>query len=227
MDAQIIHMESKEYVKAFLQALNSLYGTPIVVVRDRSKLIREAVTEVFPEAQQQICHYHFVNNLGKLIFKEKYAAFRKSIVKMQTLSQLKRMKEDMKATLADIDKEGEACGGELLRAARQITKIRRQHTNELFVDVKDSFGNVVEIMRDRNIEERSHRWSRKVARRNITAVAGSDAHSVECVGLASVEVEVKQKPEQEAILKRIKEGKERIKSCKRMPFGVYFRQFFL
>ena len=47
MDAQIIPTESKKYVKAFLQALNSLYGTPIVVVRDMSKQIREAVTEFF------------------------------------------------------------------------------------------------------------------------------------------------------------------------------------
>ena len=58
MDAQIIPTESKKYAKAFLQALNSLYGTPIVVVRDMSKHIREAVTEFFPEAQQQIGHYH-------------------------------------------------------------------------------------------------------------------------------------------------------------------------
>jgi len=95
MDAQIIPTESKKYVKTFLQAPNSLYGTPIVVVRDMSKQIREAVTEVFPEAPQQICHYHFVNNLGKLIFKEKYAAFRKSIVEMRILSQLKKMKEQI------------------------------------------------------------------------------------------------------------------------------------
>jgi len=301
MGAQIIPTESKKYVKAFLQALNSLYGTPIVVVRDMSKQIREAVTEVFPEAPQQICHYHFVNNLGKLIFKEKYAAFRKSIVEMRILSQLKKMKEhlcsmacltsenvlvvaerkwialaiehllisrerssnypfvlpyleimnrileiknmnrrilawntfhnldlceitefsknldaltsntivntqyasikkiwswfekvrttlkvgrhlsqngsdtaptkaqkmkeDMETTLADIDEEGEARGGELLQAARQITKNCRQHANELFVDVKDNSGNVVEIMRDNNIEERSHRWSRMHIRR--------------------------------------------------------------
>jgi len=301
MDAQIIPTESKKYVKAFLQALNSLYGTPIVVVRDMSKQIREAVTEVFPEAPQQICHYHFVNNLGKLIFKEKYAAFRKSIVEMRILSQLKKMKEhictmaclasenvivvaerkwialaiehllisrerssnypfvlpyleimnrileiknmnrrilewntshnldiceitefskkldaltsntivntqyanikkiwswfekvrttlkvgrhlsqngsetaptkaqkmkeDMETTLTEIDKEGEASGGELLQAARQITKNCRQHANELFVEVKDNSGNVVEIMRDNNIEERSHRWSRMHIRR--------------------------------------------------------------
>jgi transposase-like protein len=43
------------------------------IIPTESKQIREAVTEVFPEAPQQICHYHFVNNLGKRIFKEKYA----------------------------------------------------------------------------------------------------------------------------------------------------------
>jgi transposase-like protein len=95
MDAQIIPTENKKYVKVFLQTLKSHYDTPIVVVRDMSKQIRDAVTEVFSEVQQQICHYHFVNNLGKLIFKEKYAAFRKRIVKMQILSQLKKMKEDI------------------------------------------------------------------------------------------------------------------------------------
>jgi predicted metal-dependent phosphoesterase TrpH len=78
---------------------------------------------------------------------------------------------------------------------------------------------------------------RKAARKNITAVVGSDAHSAECIGLATVEVDVEveteaeQKPEQktqvEAILRKIKEGKVGIKSCKRTPFGVYFKQFFL
>ncbi|OYT62345.1 hypothetical protein B6U67_04540 [Methanosarcinales archaeon ex4484_138] len=76
-----------------------------------------------------------------------------------------KMKEDMVATLADIDKAGETGGGELLRAAKQITKNCRQHTDELFVEVKDRFGDVVEIMQDNNIEERGHRWSRMHIRR--------------------------------------------------------------
>ena len=71
----------------------------------------------------------------------------------------------METTLTEIDKEGEASGGELLQAARQITKNCRQHANELFAEVKDNSGNVVEIMRDNNIEERSHRWSRMHIRR--------------------------------------------------------------
>ncbi|MBK5191244.1 MAG: PHP domain-containing protein [Methanosarcinales archaeon] len=69
---------------------------------------------------------------------------------------------------------------------------------------------------------------RTAATNNIIAVAGSDAHSADCVGLATVEVEVEvdiaQKPEYEAILKKIKKGKVRIKSCKRTHFWIYLSQ---
>ncbi len=74
---------------------------------------------------------------------------------------------------------------------------------------------------------------RKAARKKICLVVGSDAHSAECVGLATVEVEVEieteveaeQKTKQvEAILRGLKEGRVRIKSCKRTPFWVYFKQ---
>jgi predicted metal-dependent phosphoesterase TrpH len=65
----------------------------------------------------------------------------------------------------------------------------------------------------------------KAARINITAVAGSDAHSAECVGLATVVVETE--PDQKAILSAIKEGKIQIKNCKRTPFWVYFKHLVL
>ena len=68
--------------------------------------------------------------------------------------------------------------------------------------------------------------SRTAARSGITIVAGSDAHSAECVGLATVEVEVEvtHKPEPEAILKSIKEGAVRINSHERTPFSLYISQ---
>ena len=65
----------------------------------------------------------------------------------------------------------------------------------------------------------------KAARNNITAVAGSDAHSAECIGLATVMVETE--PDQEAILGAIKEGKIQIKTCKRMPIWIYLKNFVL
>jgi hypothetical protein len=69
-----------------------------------SKQIRDAATEVFPGVGQQICHYHFVKNIGKVVFKERYAAFRKNVVGMRILSQLKRMKADIE-TMACPDSE--------------------------------------------------------------------------------------------------------------------------
>ncbi|UUX91143.1 transposase [Methanoplanus endosymbiosus] len=301
MDAQIIPTESKKYVKIFLNNLKSLLGDPIVIVRDMSKQIRDAAFEIFPDVKHQICQYHFVKNLGKTIFKTRYSTFRKDIVKMRILSQIKKMKGDLSAIkhhgsekdiffaeqkwiilaiehllicrerssnypfglpyfeimnrildvqimahkilewnmahkvnvceikefsekldditnnaginsqyskiqkiwewfekvritlrvgrhlsqngsdmittnaqnmrddfeiiLNAIDIDGVTKGGELLRGARQITNNCRKHMDELFVEVKDTFGNVVDIMRDNNIEERGHRWSRMHIRR--------------------------------------------------------------
>jgi predicted metal-dependent phosphoesterase TrpH len=70
--------------------------------------------------------------------------------------------------------------------------------------------------------------SRTAARGGITAVAGSDAHSAEYVGLATVAVEIEsgdeQKTEYEAILRAIKEGKVSLKDTNRTPFWVFFSQ---
>jgi predicted metal-dependent phosphoesterase TrpH len=65
----------------------------------------------------------------------------------------------------------------------------------------------------------------KTVRNNITAVAGSDAHSAECVGLATVVVETEL--DQESILDAIKKGKVQIKNCKRTPLWVYFKHLVL
>ncbi len=63
------------------------------------------------------------------------------------------------------------------------------------------------------------------ARNNITAVAGSDAHSADCVGLATVIVDAE--PDPKAILRAIQQGKVRLNSCKRTPFFGYFKNFVL
>ncbi|MBU4502322.1 MAG: transposase [Nanoarchaeota archaeon] len=300
MDAQIMPTESKKYIISFLKNLKALFGYPIVAVRDMSKQIRDAVIEVFPNTPQQICHYHFVKNIGKLIFKKRYAEFRMSIVNLKILSKLKRIRDEdirdiiteedilvsaekkwvtlaiehilvvreksssypftlpyleimnrtkniqsmtktilkwnnnhnlvvkevnglskqldkiigdkdidlehlliqkmwewfekirkvlrigrnlskngsnnkptnakqikqkINATLREIKKEGTKQGGELLKVATQITNNCKKHSKELFVEVKDKSGSIVEIMRDNNIEERSHRWSRMHIRR--------------------------------------------------------------
>ena len=143
---------------------------------------------------------------------------------------------------------------ETIRVAREKEKEKKKGTVVIiaphpFYPFRHSIGDLcvhseldidaIEIFNSRYFSGVANEIARKkVARRNITAVAGSDAHSAECVGLATVvveaevevETEAKQKPEQkmqvqvEAILRGIKEGKVRIKSSKRTPFWIYFKQ---
>ncbi|MEA3457939.1 MAG: hypothetical protein U9R21_04595, partial [Candidatus Thermoplasmatota archaeon] len=88
LDAQLMPSESKKYVKPFLEKLRDSFGVPVAVVRDMSKQIRDSVSDVFPGVLQLVCHYHFVKNLGKIIFKERYESLRMSIVRTNRLSQL-------------------------------------------------------------------------------------------------------------------------------------------
>ena len=93
LDAQIMPSESKKYLKPFLKKLHDSFGIPIVVVRDMSKQIRDAVSETYPTVLQLICHYHFVKNLGKILFKDQYETLRTFIVDTKILSQLAALKE--------------------------------------------------------------------------------------------------------------------------------------
>ena len=89
--------------------------------------------------------------------------------------------------------------------------------------------NAIEVFNSRYLfGVANKRAKRTAARHNITPVAGSDAHSAEFVGLATVEVAVDSdsahRSDEDAIVKRIKEGKVRITRCERTPFRVYCSQ---
>jgi hypothetical protein len=95
IDSQIMPSESKETIKPFLSNIKKYFGNPIVVIRDMSKNIKEAASEVFDGVLHLICHYHFVANMGKLIFKEEYELLRNNIVKTRILAQFGYLKEKL------------------------------------------------------------------------------------------------------------------------------------
>ena len=298
LDARVMPSESKKYVKPFLENLHDSFGVPVAVLRDMSKQIRDSVSDVFPGVLQLVCHYHFVKNLGKIIFKERYESLRNSMVRTKRLSQLVKLKEKMlhvkssnslimgewiwtslsieyllqpreqpsgypfilpyfeiinraieveemircivrwnadhnlaleaildlsnevdglikntdvriryfqikrifgwfeevrkilnvsrhlseneqgdkpvdikkveerlEQVLNRIKREGGELGGTYNYAAKSITEQFQNHWNELFAEVHDKKGDVMEVARDNGIEERSHRWSRMHMRR--------------------------------------------------------------
>jgi len=47
-----------------------LYGVPLAIMRDLSKNIAFARDEIFDKAPDFICQYHFLENVGKALFKK-------------------------------------------------------------------------------------------------------------------------------------------------------------
>jgi hypothetical protein len=93
IDSWIMPSESSEYIKPFLEAIRDKYGKPLAVVRDMSEQIKISVSEVFPGVSQQVCHYHFVRNLGDIIFKHLYQEFRREILKTNALARILALKK--------------------------------------------------------------------------------------------------------------------------------------
>jgi len=72
IDSWIMPSESRQYIKPFLQHIKDTYGSPLVIIRDMSKEISDAASEVFPKVPHQICHTHYVRNLGDILFNHRY-----------------------------------------------------------------------------------------------------------------------------------------------------------
>lgn len=93
IDSWIMPSEGREYILPFLEHIRETYGNPLVVIRDMWKEISTSVSTVFPSVKQQICHYHFIRNLGELIFKHQYEALRQSVLNTKILARLLALKK--------------------------------------------------------------------------------------------------------------------------------------
>lgn len=93
IDSWIMPSEGSEYIKPFLESIRDKYEKPLAVVRDMSEQIRISVSDVFPGILQQVCHYHFVRNLGDIIFKQLYQEFRREILKTNALARIMDLKK--------------------------------------------------------------------------------------------------------------------------------------
>lgn len=91
IDSWIMPSESRHYIKPFLQHIKDTYGTPLVIIRDMSKEISEAASEIFPKVPHQVCHTHYVRNLGDILFKHRYRTLRNKVVNAKILSKFKSL----------------------------------------------------------------------------------------------------------------------------------------
>jgi len=93
IDSWIMPSESRHYIKPFLQHIKDTYGTQLVVIGDMSKEISGAASEIYPGVTHQICHSHYVRNLGDILFKHRYKQLRNKIVNAKILSKFSSLKK--------------------------------------------------------------------------------------------------------------------------------------
>ena len=72
LDSVKLPSEKKEAIVPFLQELELAYGKPVALVHDMGPGILSAVKEVFPEAPDFICHFHFLRDIGKDLFQREH-----------------------------------------------------------------------------------------------------------------------------------------------------------
>jgi hypothetical protein len=84
-----IKSESHEEIIPALNEINRMYGEPLAIKRDMGKGMALAVSEVFPNTPDKICHYHFVRDIGKDILSERYDSIRNFLIDNKIKTSLK------------------------------------------------------------------------------------------------------------------------------------------
>lgn len=90
LDTVKISSEKKDKLVPFFRGIKKQYGKPKALVHDMGKGIVNAVEEVFPDAPDFICHFHFLRDIGKDLLTDEYTAFYKRLRKLKIRPTLRR-----------------------------------------------------------------------------------------------------------------------------------------
>lgn len=92
--------ERAELIVPFLKQIKNDYGDPIACVHDMGKGICKAVDEVFPDAYDYICHFHFLRDIGKDLLEPAYGQLRSCLRKYALTSRLSDLTRQTRNALA-------------------------------------------------------------------------------------------------------------------------------
>jgi len=82
--------EKSDDIIPFLRDIKDLFGQPLALVHDMSAAIIKAVSEVFPNTLDFICHFHFLRDIGKDLLEKQYSNIRNCLKKHGISSTLYR-----------------------------------------------------------------------------------------------------------------------------------------
>lgn len=96
-----IPSENAEQIVPFLKKLKSNYGDPIACVHDMGTGICKAVSTVFPESKDFICHFHFLRDAGKDLIEPAYRKLRSCLRKHKVSTRLSELARKARQALVD------------------------------------------------------------------------------------------------------------------------------
>jgi len=91
LDARVLDTENHEEIAAFFRDLEAALGRPRGLVSDMGTGILKAVRLVWPGLPLQLCHFHFVRDVGKDLFKKLEGEVRRKLLGTRVLARLNEL----------------------------------------------------------------------------------------------------------------------------------------
>jgi hypothetical protein len=101
LDSVKIPSEKKELLVPFFKRIKAQYGEPVALVHDMGGGILAAVEEVFPDAPDFICHFHFLRDIGKDLFGKEYKIILDRLKKHRIRTALRKRQRALEKKIAD------------------------------------------------------------------------------------------------------------------------------
>lgn len=95
LDAAKITSENVEEISLLLRRCVQDFGSPLAVMRDLSKTIGAAKEAVIPDVPDLICHYHFLENVGKKLCEKPHTKLTKELRRLRTRAALATLRKEM------------------------------------------------------------------------------------------------------------------------------------
>ena len=90
-----IPTENVNDIKPFFDKCRKFFGVPLATMRDLSQNIALARDEVFADVTDLICQYHFLENVGKALFKETHQQLTSRLRKLKIKPGLKSLRNGL------------------------------------------------------------------------------------------------------------------------------------
>jgi hypothetical protein len=87
--------EREEFIVPALRQLRRDFGQPQGIMRDMARSMEKAVSAVFPNVPQRVCHFHFLRDVGKDILKQDYHDFRSVMIAEKVTPQLNSLRRNL------------------------------------------------------------------------------------------------------------------------------------